>query len=121
MKLIDRKTVKIFSLIYNYLSFIENSLLIGYSEKYNFHKKQKQPPELFCQKVVIRNFIKFTGKHLGQSLFFKQSCRPQACNFIKKETLAKVFSCEFCEIFNNTFFHRTLMVAASGKTSLNHL
>ena len=70
MKLIDRKTVKIFSLIYDYLSFIENSLLIGYSEKYNFHKKQKQPPELFCQKVVIRNFTKFSGKHLGQSLFF---------------------------------------------------
>ena len=24
--------------------------------------------------------------------------------FFKKETLAQVFSCEFCEIFNNTFF-----------------
>ena len=29
---------------------------------------------------------------------------PKACNFIKKETLAQVFSCEFCEIFKNTFF-----------------
>ena len=27
-----------------------------------------------------------------------------ACNFIKKETLALVFSCEFCEISKNTFF-----------------
>ena len=27
-----------------------------------------------------------------------------ACNFIKKETLAQVFSCEFCEISKNTFF-----------------
>ena len=26
-----------------------------------------------------------------------------ACNFNKKETLAQVFSCEFCEISNNTF------------------
>ena len=33
--------------------------------------------------------------------------------FIKKETLAKVVSCEFCEIFTNTFFHRTPLVAAS--------
>ena len=33
--------------------------------------------------------------------------RPQALNFIKKETLALVFSCEFCEIFKNTFFNRT--------------
>ena len=27
-----------------------------------------------------------------------------ARNFIKKETVAQVFSCEFCEICNNTFF-----------------
>ena len=35
------------------------------------------------------------------------------CNFIKKETLTQVFSCEFCEIYKNTFFHRTPPVAAS--------
>ena len=29
---------------------------------------------------------------------------PEACNFMKKETLAQVFSCEFCVISNNTFF-----------------
>ena len=28
-------------------------------------------------------------------------------NFIKKETLAQVFSCEFCEISKNNFFYRT--------------
>ena len=27
----------------------------------------------------------------------------QACNLIKKETLAQVFACEFCEISKNTF------------------
>ena len=30
-----------------------------------------------------------------------------------KETLAQVFSCEFCEISKNTFFYRTPPVAAS--------
>ena len=45
---------------------------------------------------VLKNFTKFTGKHL--------CLRPEACNFIKKETLAQVFSCEFCKIFKNTFF-----------------
>ena len=30
-----------------------------------------------------------------------------ACDFIKKETLAQVFSCEFYEISKNTFFYRT--------------
>ena len=28
----------------------------------------------------------------------------QLSNFIKKETLAQVLSCEFCEFFKNTFF-----------------
>ena len=26
------------------------------------------------------------------------------CNFIERVILAQVFSCEFCEIFKNTFF-----------------
>ena len=38
---------------------------------------------------------------------------PQACNFFKKEALAQVSSCEFCEISKNTFFYRTPLVAAS--------
>ena len=33
--------------------------------------------------------------------------RVEACNFIKKETLAQVFSCKFCEIFKNTIFYGT--------------
>ena len=33
-----------------------------------------------------------------------------------KETLAQVFSSEFCEISKNTFFYRTLLVAASEHT-----
>ena len=39
---------------------------------------------------------------MGQSLFL---IKQQALGlFIKKETLAQVFSCELCEIFKNTFF-----------------
>ena len=37
----------------------------------------------------------------------------EACNFIKKETLAQVFSCQFCEISKNTFSYITTPVAAS--------
>ena len=36
-----------------------------------------------------------------------------AWNFIKKETLAQVFSCEFCEISKNTFFAEHLRTSAS--------
>ena len=39
---------------------------------------------------------------------------PQACNFIKKrDSGVTVFSCEFCEITKNSFFHRTSLVATS--------
>ena len=71
-------------------------------------------PEVFCKKDVLGNFAKFTGKHLCQSLFFNKVAGG-ACNFIKKETLTQVFSCEFCEISKNTFSQRTPLVAASVK------
>ena len=38
----------------------------------------------------------------------------EACNFNKEETLAQVFSCEFCKVFKNTFSNRTLAIAASN-------
>ena len=49
------------------------------------------------KKGALRNFAKFTGKYLLQSLFFNNfaDLKPQTCNFIEKETLAEVFSCEF--------------------------
>ena len=34
-------------------------------------------------------------------------------NFIKKETLAQVFSSEFCQISKNTFFRKHLWTTAS--------
>ena len=78
---------------------------------------QKQSSEEFCKKGVLKNFAKFTRKHLGQSLFLNKVAGA-ACNFIIKETLAQAFSCEFCEIFKNTFFYRTPPVAASDNLKL---
>ena len=56
---------------------------------------------MFCKKGALRNFAEFTGKHLCQSLFFNNIADP--CNFIKKENVAQVFSCEFYEISNTPF------------------
>ena len=55
---------------------------------------------MFCKKVVLK-FAKFTV------------LKPQACNFIKIETLAQVVSSEFSEISKNTISYRTPPVAAS--------
>ena len=35
---------------------------------------------------------------------FSIKLQASACHFIKKETLAEVFSCEFCKISKNIFF-----------------
>ena len=52
-----------------------------------------------------------------KKVFFEISQNSQentcACNFIKKETLAQVFSREFCEISKNTFFTEHLWTTAS--------
>ena len=46
---------------------------------------------------------------------------PGACNFIKKEALTQVFSCEFYEIFKNTFFTEHLRTIASGTENLSEV
>ena len=62
-------------------------------------KATSSRPEVFCKKGVLKNFAKFTVKHSCQSLFLVK--------LLKKETLAQVFSCGFCEIVKNTSFDIT--------------
>ena len=64
----------------------------------------KQLLEVFCNKDVVKNFEKFTGKHLRQSLFFNKVADLRLITLLKKEIRAQVFSCEFFTIFKNTFF-----------------
>ena len=47
--------------------------------KVNFYKNRSNRPEVFCKKGVLRNFTKFTGKHLCQSLLFNKvaALRPK--------------------------------------------
>ena len=44
---------------------------------------------------------------------FRCSAKRGVCNFIKKETLAQVFSCDICKIFKNNVLYRIPPVAAS--------
>ena len=46
-------------------------------------------------------------------LEISQNSQENSCAKVSFLTLAQVFSFEFCEIFENTFFYRTPMVAAS--------
>ena len=63
--------------------------------------KQKQLPEVFCKKLFLKSFALFTGKYLCWSLSLINLWHLQ---LYQKETPVQVFSCEFCETFNNTYF-----------------
>ena len=66
------------------------------------------------KKGVLRNSTKFTGNHSCQSLFFNKV----AGHFVKKETLAQVFSYNFCETSKNTFGRPLLHLTFFAKVSL---
>ena len=76
-----------------------------------FEKTRSSHRRCSVRKGVLRNFAKFTGNCARVSFFNR--VEAEACNFIKQETLAQVFSCEFCEISNNTFFAEHLRATAS--------
>ena len=51
-------------------------------------------PEVFSKKGILRDFAKFTGNTCaGVSFLIK--LQPEVRNFIQKEAVAQVFSCEF--------------------------
>ena len=59
--------------------------------------------------MFLKSLPIYRKRPVAESLF-----SASACNFIKKETLVQVFSCEFCEIFKNTYFEEHLRTTASG-------
>ena len=91
---------------------ISRKLNIEYLFEAVVRRCRSSRPEVFYKIGVLKNLAKFIGKHLCQSLFFNKNA-DVVCNYIKKETLAQVFFCEFCEIFKNTFFYRTPSVTTS--------
>ena len=61
--------------------------------------------EVFCNKDVLRNFAKFTGKPLCQSPFLNKvaGLRPDACSFIKKRLWHRCFPVNFAKFLGTPF------------------
>ena len=68
---------------------------------------------IFYKIGVLKNFVKFIGKHLCRGAFLT-NWRIMACNFIKRETLAKVLTCECHEFLRTTFLQKNLRETASA-------
>ena len=61
-------------------------------------------PEVFCKKDVLKNFIKFTGKHLCQSLFFNEVAGLRPATSLKKRLWHRCFPFNFAKFLRTSFF-----------------
>ena len=80
-----------------------------------FLKISQNLQENTCVRVPFFFFCKVAGLSLQ---LYKKRDSGLSLQLYKKETLAQAFSCEFCDIFKNTFSYRTPSVAASEN---NHI
>ena len=55
---------------------------------------------------------KFCNIH-RKTVMLESLCGPSSLQFYQKETSTLMFSCEYCEIFNNTYFEEHLRTTAS--------
>ena len=67
--------------------------------------------KLGCDLILFLPDIKLF-QYLADILIMMLRINGPACNSIKEETLALVFSCEFCKISKNTFFTEHLWTTA---------
>ena len=59
---------------------------------------------VFCKKVVLRNFVKFTGKHMCQSLFFNKVAGLRPATLLKKRLWRRCFPMNYAKFLGAPFF-----------------
>ena len=77
---------------------------------------QKQPSKRFFKKSEI---WENSQEVFCAGISFSIKLNSVTWNFIKNESLAQLFSCEFCEICKNVFFAEHHWTTASNYTSIN--
>ena len=73
--------------------------------RHNYGHYRSSRPEVFCKQGVEISWNLQESTRAIVSFLIK--LQAWAWNFIKKETLAQVFSCEFCKICKKTFSIKT--------------
>ena len=64
--------------------------------------------EVFCKKGDLKNFAKFTGKHLCQSLFFNKVASLKPASLLKKRLWHRCFPVNFAKFLRTLFFKEHL-------------
>ena len=86
-----------------YRSSLQPAVVYNFSEIESILPVRSSHPVVYRKKELLEIF---------QNSQENTCARALACNLIEKETLAQVFSCEFCEICERTFSYRTPPMAA---------
>ena len=71
---------------------------------------QKQPLEVFYKKGVIRNFAKFTGKHLCQRVLFDKVAGLRTAPLLKRTVRHRSFPVNFAKFLRTPFFTQYLLL-----------
>ena len=84
------------------------SVLKHYWQKFwQFSRKRQyrsRRPEVFCKKGVLKNFTKFTGKQLCQSLFFNKVAGLKPAILLKKRLWNRCFPVNFVKFLRTHLF-----------------
>ena len=59
--------------------------------------------EVFCKKSVLKNFVKFTGKHLCQSPIYNEVAGLRPATLLKKRLWERYFSVNFAKFLRTPF------------------
>ena len=65
------------------------------------HRNSRQ--EVFCKKVVLRNFAKFTGKHLCKNLFFNKVAGLRYATLLEEILWHRCFPVKFAKFLRTPF------------------
>ena len=75
---------------------------------------RRSRPEVFSKKLLLKFLAKLTRKHLSRSIILIK-LHVVSLQLYQKEMARSSFSCDFCELFHNTFFAKHTQVVASAQ------
>ena len=76
--------------------------------QYHYHLFRSSRLEVFCKKVVLKNFAKFAGKHLCRSLFFNKISGLRPATLLKTRVWHRCFLVNFAKFLRTPFLTERL-------------
>ena len=116
---IIKNSLVVMVLIYSIYLYVVNLIDFIYDRHRIWDKEQENKSDRSSywmrsvRKGVLRNFAKFTGKHLCQSPVFNEVAGLRRATLLKKRLCHRCFPVNFCKIFKNTFLTEHLRMTAS--------